>query len=165
MADRITISGLDDCMRFFDNAPDKMLKVAREAVRKGGQACCRHVKGRMDARWRSLVRSKVRKNDDGNIYATFGLFNGHQREGHQTKDGVDTWFKAYWKNYGTLEGRDPEHVFKSKVKPATTAAARSRRNRRGEMHQNFFENALVGYQDVFITKFDETIKNRIKEVY
>ena len=40
MADaiRLSIDGLDDCMRMFDRFPDNMLKMEKVAMRKASQA-------------------------------------------------------------------------------------------------------------------------------
>jgi hypothetical protein len=69
-----------------------------------------------------------------------GLFNGHQRQGHQNKAGnVDDWFKAYWLNYGTLSKRDPEHQFRTPVKHKGSAAAARRKFTEGLEPRKFFE--------------------------
>lgn len=167
MSANLKIEGMSDCMRWCDAAPKDMVKLAKKAMRSGARAVTRHIKPKLDARWRPLVKYSLeggKKDDD--LACNVGLFNGRQRQGHQPASGdVDDWFKAYWKNYGTLTRRDPEHHFSTRVRPSHQARSRRRRNNVGQPHLNFFENALEGYEDVFFDTFSRTVNDNIEDCY
>jgi hypothetical protein len=165
MMDGITITGLDDCLKFFDNLPENVVRATRNAMRDGGRATARQIRQRVPKRWTRLVKSKV--TNKGNLYATIGMFNGHQAQGNQPKGKapVDDWFKMYWLNYGTLEGRDPSHQFDRPVKHSSTSAAKRRRGQSGIQHRNFFEEAIRGWRETFMTSFNESFKRQEKTLY
>lgn len=166
MADAITIQGLDDCLRFFDQAPENLMKVSRTALRDGGKEVSKMARQRLPKRWRRLVRSKVLRSYKGDLQVLWGLFNGHQQQGHQNKNGaIDDWFKAYWLNYGTLANRDPEHQFKTPVKHRKTAAASRRRNTEGIKPRKFFEASIQGWEDRFIEAFSASLKKQEDKLY
>ena len=163
MAENITISGLEDCLRWMDKAPENCMKATRNAMRAAGKKTATKIRRGMPKRWRRLVKSSVDKNRDGTLSALIGLFNGKQRQGHQNPKGqpVDDWFKAYWANYGTLTQRDPNHNFKEPVKRGSSR----RRNDIGQSHQNFFEAASAGYADVFVEEFETALANQEQIFY
>ena len=168
MSVTLRIEGVSDCMRWCDAAPKDMVQLARKAMRAGARAVTRTVKPRLDARWRPLVRyalSGGKRDDD--LTCAVGQFNKHEAQGHQPVQGdkVDDWFKAYWKNYGTLTKRDPSHDFKSPIRPAGQAASKRRRNRIGQSHRNFFEDAMQGYETIFFNAFTKTINDNIEDCY
>lgn len=166
MADAITIQGLDDCLRFFDQAPENLMKVSRTAMRDAGKEVSKMARQRLPKRWRKLVRSKVLRSYKGNLQVLWGLFNGHQRQGHQNKKGdIDDWFKAYWLNYGTLGNRDPEHHFQTAVKHRKTAAAARRRNTEGIKPRKFFEASIQGWEEVFTKAFSASLKDQEDKLY
>ena len=166
MADAITIQGLDDCLRFFDQAPENLVKVSRTALRDAGKEVSKMARQRLPKRWRKLVRSKVLRSYKGNLQVLWGLFNGHQRQGHQNpKNGIDDWFKAYWLNYGTLGNRDPEHHFQTAVKHRKTAAAARRRNTEGIKPRKFFEASIQGWEDRFTEAFSASLKKQEDKLY
>ena len=97
-------------------------------------------------------------NGDRDFYqALVGAFN-------RVKSGTDEpddWFKAYWKNYGTLTHRDPGHKFDYPIKPDNWAAAKRRRNRVGQKHENFYDGAVNGpAQNAFLRAFQDYIKQQ-----
>lgn len=166
MAAGITIQGLDDCLRFFDQAPENLMKVSRTALRDGAKAVAKVSRQRLPKRWRSLVRYKVLRNYKGNLQVLWGLFNGHQRQGHQNpKNAIDDWFKAYWLNYGTLGNRDPEHHFQTAVKHRKTAAAARRKNTEGIKPRKFFEASIAGWEGVFVEAFAASLKKQEDKLY
>ena len=79
--DGLTITGLDDCLKFFDNLPENVVKATRNALRDGGRATAKQIRQRVPKRWTRLVKTKV--TNKGNLYVTTGMFNGHQSQGHQ----------------------------------------------------------------------------------
>lgn len=165
MATGITITGLDDCLKLFDNAPENVVKAARKAMATASRKAATNVRRRIPKRFSSLVRSRV--TNKGKINSVFGLFNGHQSNGRQANPErpIDDWFKAYWQNYGTLEGRDPTHHFDRPVNHAGTAAAKRRRGRRGIQHRNWFEYAIDGWRSTFVANFREAFKAQQKQLY
>lgn len=167
MATGITISGLDDCLKVFDNAPENLLKISRQALKDASKVSARTVKSRIPKRWNRLVRYKVVKTANGKLNAVFGLFNNRQAQGHQNPSGaqIADWFKAYWINYGTLENRDPSHHFKNPVKHRKTAAARRRRNSTGIQPWNFFEAGIAGWEGPFVESFKNSLKRQEYKLY
>lgn len=159
MANNITISGLEDCYRWMDAAPADAVKATRKAMREASKKTAAKMRRSAPKRWRRLMKYAVDKNRDGTLSASIGMFNGHQQQGHQNAGGkgIDDWFKAYWANYGTLTLRDPDHAFKKAIRHGGTAAARKRRNNVGQPHQNFFEQASAGFQDVFVEEFGNAL--------
>lgn len=162
----ITISGLDDCLKCFENAPENVVKVTRKALRDASKASSRTLRGRLPKRWRALVKYKVVRTMKGNLNAVFGLFNGKQTQGHQNPSGapIADWFKAYWINYGTLDNRDPNHQFQRPVKHRETAAAKRRRNTEGIRPRNFFEAGLSGWEASFVEEFQKSMKRNEQDL-
>lgn len=169
MAASISISGLDDCLRFFDQAPANLMKVSRKAMRDASKATAGVIRKRVPKRWRRLVRYAVDKDfRSGKLGALVGLFQIGLAQGHQNpnqKAQIPDWFKAYWLNYGTLDNRDPEHQFKYSVRHRGTAQARRRRNTTGVKPQHFFEAATPGWQETFVESFQESLKKQEKDLY
>lgn len=164
----ITISGLDDCLNFFDNAPENLMKVSRKAMRDASRATSKELRSKIPKRWRHLVKYRVvRTWKKGNLNAVFGLFNGKQTQGHQNPNGseIPDWFKAYWLNYGTLENRDPEHQFDRPVKHRKTAAAQRRKSSTGIKPRKFFEAAIPGWEETFVEAFSESLKKQENDLY
>jgi len=154
---RTYITGLDDCLKCFDNAPGNMLKLVRKALKEGGKEAAKEIRKVTPRRFKRLVSYKVVKGTlSGDYSALVGAFN-------KVKSGTsepDDWFKAYWKNYGTLTKRDRDHKFDYPVKPAHWAAAKRRRNNVGQPHENFYDGAVNGpAQTAFLRKFEDCIKS------
>ena len=85
MSQGITISGLDDCLRYFDNAPEELVKATRKAMRDASTKTSKMIKQRIPKRWNRLMKYKV--SNKGHLLATIGMFNGHQSQGNQPKNG------------------------------------------------------------------------------
>lgn len=154
---RVRIDGIDDVMREFERAPGEILKASLKASRAAARDTAKSIKKRIPSRWAKLTSSKVKKSREGQVYGSIGLFN---REGRG--NNIPDWFKAYWFNYGTLEGRDPSHRFDNPVRKAHTVVARRNKNKGGIKAQNFFEHALAGWEDTFAKAFQERLE---KEKY
>lgn len=167
MSQYVKIEGVADCLRWMEEAPADMVKVAKKAMRAGGRVVTKEMKAKIDARWRGLIKYKVSGGrNDKDLNCGIGLFNTHQQQGKQPDThAVDDWFKAYWKNYGTLARRDPKHQFTKPIKPDRQAAAQRRRNRLGQPHENFFEAILQGYEDRFYDAFAKSLAENIEECY
>jgi hypothetical protein len=151
------ITGLDDALKCFDRAPSNLLKVVKQALRDGGKQAAKEIRKAMPRRFKRLVSCKVVKGSvSGDYSALIGAFN-------KVKSGTsepDDWFKAYWKNYGTLTHRDPSHKFDYPIKPDHWAAAKRRRNRVGQPHENFYDGAIGPAQDAFLRAFQDSVKRQ-----
>ena len=161
-----TIEGLDDCLKCLDAAPANVVKMTKAAMRAAAKKTSRSIRQRLPKQfWRRLVRYKMSKGQlSQNSYVLMGLFN----KGKKNADGssyIPDWFKAYWSNYGTLEGRDPAHEFQYPVKHRNTAAAANRRGQGGIQHQNFFETAIDGVDEVFMEAFEQEFDNNLDKVF
>ena len=144
-----TIEGLDDCLKCLDTAPENVVKMTKNAMREGGKAASRVIRAKTPARWRRLVGYKVSKGQlSGNTYALVGYFN-------------KGWFKAYWKNYGTLARRDASHHFSNPVK----RNVRGRRNNVGQPANLFFEQALGGCYERFLSAFRDSMSKQEQTLY
>ena len=90
-----------------------------------------------------------------------GLYN---KEGLPAKEKIPDWFKAYWLNYGTLEGRDPSHTFQRKVRPLTSSVASRRKNKLGIAYRNFFEKSTEGWTDVFVEAYEKYLADQQEQL-
>ena len=154
---RTYITGLDDCLKCFDKAPSNLLKVVKQALRDGGKQAAKEIRKAMPRRFKRLVSCKVVKGSvSGDWSALVGAFN----KAKSGTDEPDDWFKAYWKNYGTLTKRDRDHKFDYPVKPAHWAAAKRRRNNVGQPHENFYDGAIGPAQDAFLRAFQDSVKRQ-----
>lgn len=154
-----SISGLDDALKCFDQAPKNLVKVVRTALRKGGSQAAKEIRKAMPRRFKRLVSSKVVKGAvSGDYSALIGAFNKVKSGTSEPND----WFKAYWRNYGTLTRRDPGHQFDYPIKHLN----RKRRNEVGQPAENFYDQAVGPAQQAFIRGFQDSLKqqeDKIKE--
>ena len=153
MATQTYITGLDDCLKCFDQAPKNLLKVVKKAMKDGGKQAAKEFRKVMPRRFKRLITNKVVKGSvSGDYSALIGAFN-------RVKSGTDEpddWFKAYWKNYGTLTRRDPNHKFDNPVKRLN----RKRRNEVGQAAENFYDQAVAPAQRAFIRAFQDSLKQQ-----
>jgi hypothetical protein len=160
MAKVFKIEGLDDCIRCMDQAPQNVLKMTKAAMKEAGRATARVIRSRTPGRFRRLVGSKVTKGQvSGATYALVGYFSKGQKKSSDHE--VSDWFKAYWKNYGTLARRDASHHFAYSVKPKV----RGRRNNVGQPAELFFEQAIEGWDSRFLNTFRNSMKNQEDKLY
>jgi len=134
----VRIEGIDQALRAFQNAPEKMDKILLTAMRAACKPVAKEIRGNTPKRFQKLVKYKVKATRSSCVEAWIGLFNNKQQQGSQGKTKVDDWFKFYWQNYGTLNNRDPRHHFKNPVKHSKTKAARNRRGSMGIEPRNFY---------------------------
>lgn len=147
----LEVEGFKEALAGIDGAPTRLKKIVDKAFKEGGKAASRSVRQKTPKRWKKLVRYKVEKSLRGNTSALIGYFNSSR--GTRGKSDMPDWFKAYWKNYGTLSRRDPEHKFDNPVKPHV-----ERRNNAGQFPEKFFEAAMERMEDAFIGKVEEVLK-------
>ena len=159
MAQSVHIDGLEDALRCFELAPKNMIKVVKAAMREGGKEAAKEIRKAMPRRFKRLVTHKVKKNRvTGNWDATVGAFNKVKGSGKERDD----WFKAYWKNYGTLSRRDPGHKFDNPIKNLH----KKRRNEVGQQAENFYDEAILPAKEAFFRAFSESVKaqeDKLKE--
>lgn len=170
----LKIEGMSDCMRWCDKAPEDMVKLAKKAMRDGGKAVTKRMRLKIDARWRALLKYKVTggKNDK-DLNCGIGMFNNQKHQSHDNrKNPPSDWFKFYWGNYGTITKRDPKHHFEKPVKNEIVYrgrrkefAEKRRRNNIGQQYNNWFEEALLGYEEEFFEAFDKVISENIEFCY
>lgn len=134
----------------FEKAPENMMKISQKAMREASKATAKQIRQGIPKRWRKIVKYKV-KNYDGKLSARVGLYG--------TNKNFD-WFKAYWANYGTLQGRDPSHQFERKIKRNV-----KRRNNKGQIAQNFFEASIKNWETTFVNKFESEVMKHEQELY
>jgi hypothetical protein len=150
---RTYITGLDDALKCFDRAPDNLLKVVRQAMKDGGKAAAKEIRKAMPRRFKRLVSNKVVKGTlSGDYQALVGAFN-------RVKSGngePDDWFKAYWKNYGTLTRRDKNHKFDYPIKKL----GRKRRNEVGQPAEKFYDAAVHPAEEAFLRVFQDSVKSQ-----
>ena len=160
MAQVVHIEGLDDCLRCLDQAPANAVKMTQTALREASKKAARSIRQKTPQRFRRLVKYKVFKGQvTQNTNALVGLFNKKQ-----VKNGsgqVADWFKAYWKNYGTLTHRDREHTFDTPVKRHVAR----RRNNVGQPAEKFFETAIAGWEGPFMEAFEQSMVEQQEKLY
>jgi len=150
---RTYIEGLDDTLKCFDQAPANLLKVVKVAMKDGGKQAAKVIRKAMPRRFKRLVASKVVKGKlSGDHYALVGAFN-RVKSGNKEPDD---WFKAYWKNYGTLTKRSKEHKFDYPIK----RLPRKRRNEVGQDAEMFYDSAIKPAQDAFLRAFEDSVKSQ-----
>lgn len=168
MADfSMQIEGADALVASFNVARRDRNKVLRVAMRDAAKACAKAMRPGIPARWRGIIRSKAKIDPDGTVSAAFGLsISTKNAKGHQPATGtIKDWYKAYWLNYGTLEGRDPSHHFSTPVKHSTTTAARNRRGQSGIPAQRFFDEAISGYEQRFVSELEKAVEKNVDKMF
>lgn len=145
----ITVEGVDEVSRYLRDFPKEADKVIKTAARKAAREWMKRVKGVLPKKeWGRLIKVKVKKKKD-NIMLSAGLY-GDLKAGKE----VTEYMKAYWMNYGTLEGRDPDYNFKTPVKPAS----KYRKNNKGQQAELFFEKATHGAEKDIVNKIEKAVE-------
>ena len=157
MAVTMTIEGLAEYLHTLDEAPDVLIKAVKKSMRKAGGELARDIRSGTPQAFKGLVKCKVVKaRISKNLSSAVGLYKGRNRG-----DEIPEWFKAYWKNYGTLARRDPSHRFDRDIKGAGTTAAARRRNQLGQYYERFFEAALPsGWEGKYVSSFVGEMKKQ-----
>lgn len=163
MATRIELSGFKELERSFDNSPANLLKASQAAAKKAASKTSKGIKNKTPQRWKPLTKAKVKKTRNGQIVSTIGYYGAKQDPRNRTE--VGDWFKAYWKNYGTLTKRDPSHQFDTKVKPSHTSNARRRRNNVGQPAENFFERASANWEETYYNEFTKALDDQGEKIW
>lgn len=162
---KLSVEGLDQCLKMFDDLPENILKMEKASMRKASAAVSKNIRKSIPKRFRKLVKYKIYEDRDNNTYALIGLYNRKEIAGHQPESGdpVFDWFKAYWANYGTLSRRDKNHKFKYGIKPKS--AGNKRRQSVGQPAQNFFVRAISGWENVYVDTLEKEMKKNEDKLY
>ena len=157
IAAKVEIKGLNDVLRTLETAPKEMKVVARKSMSTAAKATTKEMYAKTKPRWRELCGWRVSINrKTGSIQARMGYYNTGKKKSKKAynKDLAFDWFKAYWDNYGTLNYRDPKHVFKYPIKPRHYAASKRRlKGVKGQPATHFFEKATNGWENAFLSSF------------
>ena len=154
---KVKIEGLDDCLRCMDAAPGNVKKITKTALRDAAKVTRKQIKMATPRRFQRLSGFKL-KTINGEQSLWIGLFN---KDGQMKKGApIPDWFKAYWKNYGTLKHRDPSHKFSTPIR-----MNRKKRNWEGQPHENFFEGAIAGWEGPFIHAFEQSMADQQEKLY
>ena len=141
----IRIKGAEEVIRRLDRVPENAMKMTVDALKFAAKPVAQSIRAGVPyQKMRRLVKVKVIKDYLGDTQARVGLYNVKAKN-----VGISDWFKAYWANYGTLKHRDSSHKFDRPIKRPT----RRRRNNEGQRAQNFFESAIVGWQNKMFEAF------------
>lgn len=155
MADKgvyIEFENLDEIYKRFEHAPENFLKISKDCMKEGGKKVTRMMRGRAPSSYRRLVSYKIvtgQISRDNFIF--MGFFNKDRK--NQSKE-IPEWFKAYWKNYGTLTRRYAGHHFRTPVKGFN----RRRRNNVGQSPELWFERVIEGWKDIYLDAFKKKLK-------
>ena len=153
------ITGLDDALKCFDQAPKNLRNVVKTAMRAGARQAKKEIRNVMPRRFKRLVSYRVKKGRvSKDLNAEVGVFNKVKGVGKERDD----WYKAYWKNYGTLARRDSSHQFNEPIRKL----GRKRRNEVGQLHENFYDKAIEPAKSAYLRAFQDSVKaqeDKLKE--
>lgn len=169
IAAKVEIKGMDDVLRTLNTGPKEMRAVARKSMTKAAKVTSKEMTHKTPERWRLLAGYRVSiGRRTGRIQARMGYYNSKKAKGKQPKgaDHAFDWFKAYWGNYGTLDFRDPKHVFKYPIKPRRYAAARRRLKWvKGQKAQHWYEAAINGWENTFLAAFRTAFDTNFEKAF
>lgn len=149
----------DGLLRFLDRAPGDVVKITKKSWSAAGRIVSNQLKKEIDPRFNKLCKAKVGMTRDGKVSGAVGLFKGKgQYNGNQPEKGskVDDWFKYYWKEYGTLDNRDPGHHFDRKRKSV------SKEWKGGIQPAHEFESARARAKATLFREFENQFQKNFK---
>lgn len=161
------IEGTYEYTQFLRRYPLECNKIILKALRASARPITNAVRrGSPSDRWRKLVKAKAAQSKKTKrLYVTAG-YSG-KRGGTKKSSGYEgdanwEWFKAYWKNNGTLRRRDPSHDF---VYPIRSRSGKNR-NQQGIHARNFYEKSVEGLEPkverVFVRSIEKQHEQLIK---
>ena len=143
------IEGGELALQTFKEFPIKADKVVKEAMRDASKVVVKDLKAKMPNKtFRKAVKSKIAEGADY-TFANVGILRSK-------KDNL-TWFKAYWKNFGTLANRDVSHKF---VYPRKHISSKFKG---GIKPSHFFESAIVGEDQRWKKEFTKSLEEKAKK--
>ena len=154
MSVTITVEGADRIAKLMQDYPKESDKIIKKAFRKAARPYLARMKAGVQASHATDITAKAKVSQKkGEIMLSAGLFGKPRMEDKKTW----AWFKEYWKSYGTLQGRDPNHQFKTSVKSTSSG-------RRGIKYDNWWENLTDGWDQQIADKVCEEVEKSIREL-
>lgn len=155
---KVEIEGKEAALRALAQCPNRIDKMVAKALKYAGKNAAKSIKGNMpDASFKRVVRYKVSKSGESRKLIV-GLMNLKSVlvKGKDVKDKAKAtaYMAAYWKNYGTLSNRDPQHRFYSARK------AKSSKWQGGVPARNFYADAEVSLGEKIRRDFECEMKNQ-----
>lgn len=152
MSSSARIEGVEDAIRVLEEYPNKINSAVKRAMRNSIKPLLIEIKNSTHKRHRRLVKSKFLKAKEPTMM--FGLFG---EKALPNGRAIPDWFKAYWKNYGTLARRDSGHKFVFKRKNITE------KWKGGIAPSRAFDKVIEGKESVIEARFvSEIIKEAEK---
>lgn len=154
MSVTLTIDGADRVEKMLREYPGEMGKLIKKAMRRAAKPHLATIRGSVPfPEWKSdlTIKAKVVEKK-GRYMLTAGVF-GVERIGNKE---IPAYYKWLWRNYGTLQNRDPNHSFKTKIKNA-----KGRRNNIGQPATGEFERITAGAAEKIAEDVRDTIENSI----
>ncbi|WP_303181901.1 hypothetical protein [uncultured Butyricimonas sp.] len=139
--DKISVEGVREVLELLYDYPKEIDKIAKSALRKAVAPLVRDVKRANPIKGVKISVKSLKSFNPGLKYGYFGEVGGNNRL------EVSPWFKAYWKNYGTMSRRYPGHKFLTGVK--------GRGRGKGVRPRLFFENAVEGKENEVYDRFEK----------
>jgi len=143
----VKLEGIEESLKILEAYPNKINSVVKKALKNAVDPTINEMKSFAHPKFRKIVKYKFMKGRNPAI--KFGFFGtkGETSEG----ENVPTWFKAYWKNYGTLDRRFAGHKFERERKLKT-------KNWTGGVKPVlFFERSVVGKEATIYQRFQQNL--------
>lgn len=151
----VEVSGTMEAMKILEEYPNKINTATKKAMRAATKNVLVDMKSGAHKKFKPLVKAKFLKKEK-NPTLMFGFFG--TKGGTSSDNTIPTWFKAYWKNYGTLTKRHPGHSFEFARKRI------SKGWRGGERPVLFYEKATEGKDEIILAKFAEELLKEAKKI-
>lgn len=150
----VNLSGVDEALSTLEQYPNKINSVVKKALKASVNPTIESMKSYAHPKFRKIVKYKLMRGR--NPLIKFGFF-GKKGEFPNGKN-VPTWFKAYWKNYGTLDYRFSGHSFERKRKALTAKWTG------GVKPVLFFERSVAGHEEEIFNRFKESILQEVEKI-
>lgn len=145
----MTIEGAELSLKELQEFPIKADKVVKDAMKEASKVLVKSLKAKIpQKRFKKIVKSRVAEGKEY-TFANVGLL--------RSKKDRWLWYRAYWKNYGTLSNRDPLHKFIYKRKKISAGW------KGGIKPTHFFERAMEGEEMTWKKKFVDLLRQKAKE--
>lgn len=142
------VTGVDAAIKILNQYPNKIKKEVRASMRFAGNKLKRKIINNSPASVKKIVKTKVKLGKDTSAI-TVGMFR---------KSNAELYDKALWLNYGTLEGRDPNHKFLKPINKNITHRGT------GVQHRNFYDEAVAGAEESLQKNFITDLERRAKKL-
>ncbi|MCR5710732.1 MAG: hypothetical protein K6G79_09665 [Bacteroidales bacterium] len=158
------IEGTYEFTQFLKRYPLECNKIILKALRASGRPLAAAIRRRAPIeKWRMLVTVKAAESEEsGRLYMTAGYSgkrNGRKKDKYPGDRNWE-WYKAFWKNNGTLRRRDPSHDF---VYPIRSRSGKNR-NQQGIHARNFYEKSVEGMEPKVKQTFIRSIEKQHEQL-